>query len=57
MADITMCRGEMCAKKDTCYRYTAPINEYRQAFFIVPPINRLSGECEHYWEITDGSNQ
>lgn len=57
MADITMCTGEMCARKETCYRFTAPVNEFRQAFFVAPPINMLTGQCEMYWEIKDGNNQ
>lgn len=57
MADITMCKGEMCAKKETCYRYTAPVNEYRQSYFVASPINMLSGKCNEYWEIEDGNNK
>lgn len=57
MADITMCKGEMCAKKETCYRYTAPVTEYRQAYFVASPINMLSGKCNEYWEIEDGNNK
>ena len=54
MADIAMCKGTMCPKKETCYRFTAPVNEYRQSFFVAPPINMLTGECKEYWEIKDG---
>lgn len=57
MADIAMCKGTMCPKKETCYRFTAPVNEYRQSFFVAPPINMLTGECEHYWETKDGNNK
>ena len=48
MADITMCRGTKCRKKNTCYRFTAPINEYRQSFFTVVP--RKDGKCDYYWD-------
>ena len=54
MADIAMCKGTMCPKKETCYRFTAPVNEYRQSFFVTPPINMLTKECNKYWEIKDG---
>lgn len=50
MSDITMCKGDMCAKKETCYRFTAPVNEFRQSFFVASPINMLTGECVEYWE-------
>ncbi len=45
MPDITMCSGEGCELKETCYRYKAIPNEYRQSFFKQPPIvNNKSGE-------------
>lgn len=52
MSDIIMCKGEMCAKKESCYRYNAPLNEFRQSFFTASPINMLTGECKEYWENT-----
>lgn len=48
MADITMCKGTNCPLKEDCYRYTAPINEYRQSFFSAVPYH--DDDCEHYWE-------
>lgn len=53
MSDIAMCRGTGCPKKDTCYRYTAPVNLYRQSYFIVVPINIKTGICEEYWNNKD----
>jgi hypothetical protein len=47
MADITMCMGTNCPQKETCYRFTAKPNEYRQAYFIEPPLKE--GKCEMYW--------
>ena len=47
MADITMCKGTNCPQKETCYRFTAKRNEYRQAYFSEPPIKE--GKCEMYW--------
>lgn len=59
MPDITMCTGEGCVLKDSCYRYTAQPSEYRQSYFVVPPFNLLLVEdletgknqqdCRHYW--------
>jgi hypothetical protein len=47
MPDITMCSGEGCPLKDSCYRYTAVEDEY-QSYFIDPPFE--DAECDHYWE-------
>lgn len=51
MADITMCTGEECDRKDRCYRYTAPVNKYRQSYFNYPPIvKKMDGySCEYFW--------
>ena len=49
MADITMCRDEDCPKKDTCYRFTAIANEWRQAYFMKSP--RDKDKCNHYWQV------
>lgn len=46
-----MCNGDMCAKKETCYRYTAQVSEF-QSWFVAPPISMLTGECKEYWENT-----
>lgn len=49
MADITKCDGTGCPLKDRCYRYTAPSNEYRQAWFMNPPI--VGKDCNQFWEV------
>lgn len=46
MADITMCRGEGCTRREQCYRYTAPINRYGQSVFINTPKE----PCSHFWD-------
>ena len=53
MPDITMCKGENCPMKETCYRYKATPNEHRQSYFIKPPFEMVEGriECPLYWEI------
>jgi len=45
MADITMCNGEGCEAKNTCYRFTA-IPSMRQSYFIESPIK--NNGCEYY---------
>jgi len=47
MADITKCYGLGCNVKDDCYRHTAPVNEWRQSYFMEVPGKDES--CEHYW--------
>lgn len=56
MADITKCNGNMCAKKESCYRFTAPTSNY-QSFFAASPISMLTGECKEYWEINNGNKK
>ena len=46
MPDITMCKGVGCEAKETCFRYTAKPNEYRQSYFVETPD--LNGGCEYY---------
>lgn len=46
MPDITMCNDAECPFRDTCYRYTAPPNGWRQAWFTSSPRN---GDCDYYW--------
>ena len=49
MADITMCRGDTCPKKEKCYRYTAPKSEYWQSMFTVTPYDPEHNKCPYYW--------
>lgn len=56
MADITMCKGTNCKNRGTCYRFTAPVNEFRQSFFISIPLNEQTGQCDHFWD-NAGRNQ
>lgn len=55
MADITMCNGKNCDLRQTCYRYKAKPNEYRQSYFVETPIK--NGECDKYWEYCDKCHQ
>jgi len=46
MPDITMCPGEGCDKKDSCYRHTAtPRRPYQVQQQFGPK------DCDHYWPI------
>ncbi len=49
MADITMCKGTRCPKKKSCYRHTAPVTPYWQAYFTIVPYDKNTKTCEHYW--------
>lgn len=50
MADITMCFGKHCALRETCYRYKANRNPYRQSYFKDDPYNYDLMKCEMYWK-------
>lgn len=47
MSDITKCKGTDCPVNEHCYRYTAKANEFRQSYFVEPPIK--DGKCEMFW--------
>jgi len=53
MPDITMCSGKGCPLKEKCYRFTAKPSDYRQAYFLNPPVEK-DGEdkahCSHFWD-------
>ena len=40
MADITMCKGDNCPSKQTCYRFLATPSEYRQSYFYPTPTTQ-----------------
>lgn len=50
MADISMCKDTLCKSKETCYRFKATPNKYRQAYLNT---NREEDavNCNMYWEI------
>ena len=49
MADITMCKGTDCPMKNNCYRHTASVNMYRQAYFINVPLKE-DKTCDEFWQ-------
>lgn len=50
MPDLTMCEGDGCKAKDTCYRYTTTPTPHRQSYFMTPPVD-AKGECEYYIKV------
>ena len=54
MAEISKCKGTDCPLKETCYRYTAEEDPYRQRYFIEIPYRR--GKCEKYWKTNGKKN-
>ena len=54
MPDITMCKNELCEKKDTCHRYLAKPSEYQSYFGYLDEYSKIQQAkiCLHYWEET-----
>lgn len=57
MPDITMCKGNDCPLKESCFRYLAtPVILYNthypdyQSYFTDPPFNKETNTCDNYWE-------
>lgn len=46
MADITMCDNKECPRRDSCYRFTAVPNPYRQSYWYPTPDH---ADCKGYW--------
>jgi len=46
MADISMCSGDGCQVKHTCYRFTAKPSEYQS--YLIPPAPIENEGCEYY---------
>lgn len=44
-----MCTGEDCPLRDSCRRFLAEPNPFRQSYFAVPPVK--DGECEDHWPV------
>ena len=47
VSDITMCKGQDCPLRESCYRYTAPANPFRQSYFLTEPVDEL-GDCDEW---------
>jgi hypothetical protein len=48
MADITMCDDALCPNAGKCYRFTAPIADYNQSWFIKSPLKK-DKSCDQFW--------
>lgn len=48
--DLIMCINEFCPKKEKCYRYTAPPDEFNQPYeeFSFLHTDRDVVECEQF---------
>ena len=49
MTDISMCKNKECTKKETCYRFKAIPDEFRQSYGQFKQDDK--GNCERYWKI------
>lgn len=49
MPDITMCEGNECPLKESCYRYKAEADQY-QCYFVDIPLQE-DGTCDYFIEI------
>ena len=47
MPDISMCRGEGCPLKGSCYRAQAEPSEY-QTYFVGVPADPMK-DCNYFW--------
>jgi len=48
MADISKCSDETCTLRETCYRFKAENNPFRQSYGSFKQDEE--GNCEYYWE-------
>lgn len=58
MPDITMCRGDGCILKNSCYRNSAKPGTY-QSYFASSPHNGEKGddfECAYFWYNSPGDS-
>ena len=49
MPDISMCLNITCPLKETCYRFKATPNEYKQSYAGFKP--KEDGTCDYYEHI------
>ena len=49
MSDISKCKNHECPSRESCYRYTAIPNPYRQAYMKFE-VKEGSNKCESYWD-------
>jgi hypothetical protein len=56
MADIAMCRDVLCKSKETCYRFKAIPDNYRQSY-LIPNREEDAVNCSMYWEYCNKCHQ
>ena len=56
MPDITICKGDNCPIKETCYRFTATPSKWGQSYFVEAPIKE-DKTCDYFMEIWRKSKQ
>lgn len=54
MTDISKCDGKDCDQRETCLRFLAPCDPYRQSFFA-PPVR--GKDCEYYWPVSPAKDE
>jgi hypothetical protein len=54
MPDISMCTNKDCPLKETCYRFKAIPDKYRQSYGGFAPDDK--GECKYYWPLKKDSH-
>lgn len=50
MPDISMCKNKKCKLRESCYRFKAVPNPYRQAYATFKPVK---DKCSFYWSIKE----
>lgn len=50
MADISMCDNQQCPSKETCYRFKAKANPFKQVYSNFKP-EKGEDKCKYYWDI------
>lgn len=51
--DISMCENTSCPSKETCYRFKAVPNEYRQSYMEFK-VKEGEKKCYHYMKLRKG---
>ncbi len=52
MVDSTMCTGEDCPLRKTCYRFRANPDVQWQSYFMATPYDPETKECEAEWALS-----
>lgn len=57
MPEITMCSGQECPIKKTCYRFTAKPSHHMQSYFVGTPYDHDKQDCDYYWSVINKKEQ